>query len=327
MEAAAAVKLPSSAMAFMTRSPAASIMERSYNVTLSAVSTVQLRVMTHKARPRHHLQPRTVREGRRNDEGRTAQRSGPRRWTPTNGVALELALLVAARDAELVVRVEDLDVARRQVRDDDGDLLLVVQAGGVEARLVDRVARDVVVRVGVRGDHGRGAVLVQRDCGPHPVHEGLDVAVVPALLNEVPGPEVHDVTRGHGRVDVEVVLVLALGATPPVVGLGVRCHPPGGFTFEVEGDVPAEVAEGLVRDPERQCALRRHLGAVRPATLRNAAEVLATVLPEQVVGDVDAPAGERRVAEVDVDEVPAVRALVVQLDGDGPVLEQLLRRA
>src|SRR5918993_4343787 len=213
MEAAAAVKLPSSAMAFMTRSPAASIMERSYNVTLSAVSTVQLRVMTHKARPRHHLHPRTVREGRRNDEGRTAQRSGPRRWTPTNGVALELALLVAARDAELVVRVEDLDVARRQVRDDDGDLLLVVQAGGVEARLVDRVALepvDVVARVVddlALGNGARGEVARRQDLD-HPVVR-LDTGredPVSGIRRQAGGCTVdHDVVDEEAGVEVRRV--------------------------------------------------------------------------------------------------------------------------
>ena len=39
-----------------------------------------------------------------------------------------------SRSAEPVVGIEDLDVPGRQVGDDDGELLLAVQTGGVEAR-------------------------------------------------------------------------------------------------------------------------------------------------------------------------------------------------
>ena len=60
-------------------------MAQDYNVTLSAAGTVQLPVMSaHADRAAISLHAPSTVGG--HDEGRTAERSGPRRWTPTKGV-------------------------------------------------------------------------------------------------------------------------------------------------------------------------------------------------------------------------------------------------
>ena len=77
---------------------------------------------------------------------------------------------------------------------------------------------------------------------------------------------------------------------PPVRLAGVGCHPGVVLPVELQRHPGTGVAEGLVPDAEGQRGARGPVGQPVPPGLGNGAGVVAAVVPEQVVGDVDGPA-------------------------------------
>ena len=105
------------------------------------------------------------------------------------------------------------------------DVLGVIDEVRAARRTGEAVALGVVVvRVVVRRDLG-AIVGHERDGDPLGAHEGLDEAVIPAFLDEVPGPEIDGVAAGDRVVDFKDVVAQAFVVGVPVGIAGMRRDP------------------------------------------------------------------------------------------------------
>ena len=174
----------------------------------------------------------------------------------------------------------------------------------------------LVTTVPASSTSGHGHPLAADQC--------LDEAVVPALLDEVPGPEVRATVTGAGHVDVEDVVGLALVAGVPVRRRRCAGRPGRSPHRRARRRRSGPGCGTLDLQAERQSRRRLRVGPLVPLGCRLGALAAAAAVPELVVRDVDRPRREGRVAEVDGLDVEPRRVLVVEVDRDRPVLEQLL---